>query len=127
MKKITLLKFLSIYRTIKGEKSDIPDENLLSSTKKMSKKIMTSAAISCYGVTKPFFVNNNGVKVNKQNYFRHLCKKLFPAIEEVVKRNYWEFAQNGAPTHRFHLVQDFLETIPKRRFIRAEEWSLILT
>ena len=53
----------------KGEKkSDIPDKNLFSSTK----KVRISAAISCYGVTKLFFVNNNGIKVNKENYCRHL-------------------------------------------------------
>ena len=73
MKKIPLLKFLSICRTIvfmvKGKKkSDIPDKNLFSSTK----KVRISAAISCYGVTKLFFVNNNGIKVNKENYCRHL-------------------------------------------------------
>ena len=37
-----------------GKKSDIPDENLLTSTEKMSKKVLVSAAISWYGVTKPF-------------------------------------------------------------------------
>ena len=35
----------------KGKKSDIPDENLLSSTNKMSKKVMVSAMISWYGLT----------------------------------------------------------------------------
>ena len=39
----------------KGKKSDIPDENLLSSTNMMSKKVMVSVAISCYGVNKTFF------------------------------------------------------------------------
>ena len=38
----------------KGKKSDIPDENLLSSTNKISKTVRVSAAISLYGVTKPF-------------------------------------------------------------------------
>ena len=31
-------------------------------------------------------------------------------------------AQDGAPPHRSQLVQDFLKTKLKRRFIRAEEW-----
>ena len=39
----------------KGKKSDIPDENLLSSTNKMSKKVMVSATILWYGVTKTFW------------------------------------------------------------------------
>ena len=57
----------------KGKKSDISDENVLSSTNKMSKKVMVSAAISWYGVTKPFFVNSNSIKV-KENFCQHLRK-----------------------------------------------------
>ena len=53
----------------------------------MSKKVMVSAAISWYGVTKPFFVSNNGIKVNKENYCRHLRKEWFPGIEKVVKHD----------------------------------------
>ena len=37
--------------------------------------------------TTPFFVSNNSIKVNKKNYCRHLRKKLFPAIEKVIKRD----------------------------------------
>ena len=58
-----------VYR--KGRKSDIPDKGLISSTNKQSRKVMVSAAISWYGVTKPFLVNSNGIKVNKENYCRH--------------------------------------------------------
>ena len=49
----------------------------------MSKKVMVSATISWYDVTRPFFVNNNGIRVNKENHCRHLFKELFPAIEKV--------------------------------------------
>ena len=69
-----------------------------------------------------FFVNNNGIKVNKKNYCRHLRKELFPAMEKVVKRDDWIFAQDGAPSQQSHLVQGFLKTKLKCRFIRAEEW-----
>ena len=82
---------------------------------------MLSAAILWYGVTKPFLVSNDGVKVNKEYYYRHLCKELFPAIEKDVRRDDWIFAQNGAPSHRSHLVQDFLRTKLKCRFIPAKE------
>ena len=58
--------------------------------------------ISC---NQTFFVNSNGIKVNKENYYRHSRKELFPAIEKVVKRDDWIFAQDGAPSH---LVQDFI-------------------
>ena len=82
---------------------------------------MLSAVISWYGVTKLFFVNNNGIKVNKENYCRHLRKELFPAIEKVVKRDDWIFPEDGPPSHRSHLVQYFLKTKLKRCFICAEE------
>ena len=64
------------------KKSDI-----FSSTDKMSKKVMVSVAISWYGVNKGFFGNKNGIKVNKENYCRHLRMELFPAIEKVFKRD----------------------------------------
>ena len=75
----------------KGKKSDVPDENLFASTNKMSRKVMVSAAISWYGATKPFFVNENGIKVNKENYCKHLKKQLFPAIKKLVKHDDWIF------------------------------------
>ena len=87
------------------------------------KKGILSAVISRQGVTKLFLVNNNDIKVNKENYFRHFRNKLFCGIEKVVKRDDWIFGQDGGPSHQSHLVQDFLKTKLKRRFIRAEEWS----
>ena len=81
----------------KGKKSNIPDDHLISSTYNMSKQVMLSAAISWYGVSIIFLVNNNGIKVNKESYYRHLRKELFPAIEKVIKRDDWIFAQDGAP------------------------------
>ena len=53
----------------KGKKSDVPDENLFFSTNKISRKVMISAAISWYGTIKPFFVNESGLKVNKEGFF----------------------------------------------------------
>ena len=51
------------------EKKSVPDENLFFSTNKMSRKVMISAAISWYGTIKPFFVNESGIKVNKEVFF----------------------------------------------------------
>ena len=34
---------------------------------------------------------------------------MFPAIEQVVKRDDWIFAQDEAPSHWSHLEQDFLK------------------
>ena len=47
-----------------GKKSDVSDNRLLCTTNRQSKKVMVSAAICWYGVTKPFFVNSNGIKVS---------------------------------------------------------------
>ena len=106
----------------KQKKSDVPDEKLFASTNKMSRKVMVSAAISWYGGTKPFFVSENGIKVNKENYCKHLKKHLFPAIKKLVKRDNWIFVQYSAPSHRSNLVQDFLEKTLKRRFVKCVEW-----
>ena len=83
MKKNLPLTFLLTNKMIgyieKEKKSDDPDENLLASTNKMSRKVMVSAAISWYGATKPFFVNENGIKVNTENY----CNRF----ETITKSN----------------------------------------
>ena len=106
----------------KGKKSDVSDENLFASTNKMSRKAMVSAAISWYDPTKPFFMNENGIKVNEDNYCKHLKKQLFPAIKKLVKRDDWIFVEESAPSQRSNLVQDFLEKTLKRRFVKFVEW-----
>ena len=83
---------------------------------------MVFAAISWYGATKPFFVNENGIKVNKDNYCKHLTKQLFPATKTLVKRDDWTFVQDSALSHRSNLVQDFLEKTLKRRLVKCVEW-----
>ena len=105
-----------------GKKSDVPDENLFASTIKMSRKVIVSTVISWYGATKPFCVNENGIKVNKENYCKHLKKQLFPAIKKLVKRDDWIFVQDSAPSHRSNLVQDFLEKTSKLLFVKCVEW-----
>ena len=81
---------------------------------------MVSAAIPWYGVTKPFFVNSNGIKVNKENYCRHFSKEMLPVIEKVVTRHDWIFARDVALSHRSNLAEYFLKTELKRPFIRAK-------
>ena len=48
---------------------------------------------------------------------------MFPAIKKLVKRDYWIFIQESAPSHQSNLVQDFLEKTLKRRFVKCVEWS----
>ena len=88
----------------------------------MSREFIVSAAISWYGTMKPFFVNENGIKVNKDNYCKHLTKQLFPATKTLVKRDDWTFVQDSTPSHRSNLVQDFLEKSLKRRLVKCVEW-----
>ena len=119
MKKISPLTNLLTYKVtgyMEKENSDVPGENLFASTNKMSRKLMVSGAISWHGATKPFFVNENGIKVNKKNYCKHL-QPLCPAIKKLAKRYDWTFVQDSGPSHRSNLVQDFLEKNLKRRFV----------
>ena len=51
-------------------------------------------------------------------------KELFPSIEKVVQRADSIFVQDGASCHQPHLVQTFLKTKWKRRFIHVKKWSL---
>ena len=61
---------------VTGKEIDVPDENLFASTNKISRKVMVLTAVSWYGTTKPFFVNEDSIKVNKENYCKHF-KKIF--------------------------------------------------
>ena len=72
---------------------------------------MVSAGISWYGATKLFFVNENGIKVTKENYCKHLGKQLFPAIKKLVKHDDWIFVQDSAPSHQWNFIQEFLEKL----------------
>ena len=55
----------------KGKKSDFPHKNLFFKTKRQSKKVMVSAALTWQGATKPFFVNDKSLKVISINYLKH--------------------------------------------------------
>ena len=56
----------------KGQKKDFPDKNLSHQTNRQSVKVMVSAAITWFRATKPLFVNAKGLKVNAENYEKHL-------------------------------------------------------
>ena len=45
---------------------------------------MVSAAISWYGATKIFFVNENGIKVNKENYCKHSKNSCFLQLKNLL-------------------------------------------
>ena len=45
---------------------------------------MVSACVTWKGATKPFFVNENGLKVNAKTYKKHLEKQLFPEVDRLM-------------------------------------------
>ena len=68
----------------KGKKQDIPDKNLYHLTNRHSVKVMVSAALTWHGVTQPFFVGKQGLKVNAKNYCNHLKNKLFSCNQQSL-------------------------------------------
>jgi len=53
---------------------------------------MVSGAVSWYGATKPFFMNDKSKKSIKRTTVNIKKKKQsFPAIEKLVKRDDWIF------------------------------------
>ena len=106
----------------KGKKVDVPDENLNKGTKRLTKKVMVSAALSWYGATEPFFVTDKGLKVNAENYRKHLKSQLFPSIMKTVGRQDWIFMQDGASSHTSNVVQNFLKDTLNKRFITKTRW-----
>ena len=106
----------------RGKKADVPIENLCHESNSQCIKVMVSAALTWHGVTKPFFVNAKGVKVDGPTYLQHLKKKLFPAIRKIYPREDWIFIQDGAPSHTSNLVQNYLNENLNRRHVKKEDW-----
>ena len=106
----------------KGKKRDVPPPNLYSERKGQCKKLMVSAAVTWFGATKPFFVNEKGLKVDSIRYRAHLQKELFPAIRKVYKKDDWFFIQDGAPSHTAKITQEFLQKTLRSRFVKSCEW-----
>ena len=106
----------------KGSKREVPDDNLYHQSNSFSKKLMVSAGFTWFGVTKPFFVNQNGIKVNGENYQKHLQDELFPAIRETYPREDFTFVQDGARSHIDKRVQAYLKSELGRRYVCAEDW-----
>ena len=46
---------------------------------------MVLACVISDGATKPFFVNDKGLKVNSRTYQKHLEKEILPDIESIIK------------------------------------------
>ena len=102
-----------------GCKASIVDNRLFHQSNKQSK--MVSACVTWNGATKPFFVNEKGLKVNAKFYKKHLEKQLLPEVDNIMKNKRWIFIQHSAPSHRANIVQDFLKEKLHKRFVKHTE------
>ena len=66
-----------------GPKKDVQPEHLYSEGNKFLKKVIVSIVITRRGVSQPFFIGGNGIKMNRASYLKHLCDDLIPAVEAI--------------------------------------------
>ena len=83
---------------------------------------MVSAVITWKGVSQPFFIGGNGIKVNGASYLKHLRDDLIPAVEAMYPNKDFTFVQDSAPSHRANQVQNFLKQKLKSRFVKNTDW-----
>ena len=83
---------------------------------------MVSACVTWKAATKPFLVNENGLKVSANIYKKHLEKQFFPEVEQLMNGTSWIFLQNSALSHRSNLVQNLLKEKLSSKFIKHTEW-----
>ena len=103
-------------------KNAVPEENLTHPQNTFSKKLMVSAILSWRGVSKPIFVADEKIKVNSQNFLKHLEDNLIPAIEQLYLHKDFIYVQDSASSHRSNLVQTFLKEKLKKRYVANTEW-----
>jgi transposase len=106
----------------RGLKKDIPPAHLFAESNRQSLKLMVSAGLTWHGVTKPFFVNEEGLKVNGPRYLAHLQQDLLPAIREVYPRENFIFVQDSAPAHASNVVKNYMKAELGKRFITPTDW-----
>ena len=83
---------------------------------------MVSAVIKWKGVSQPFFIGGNGIKVNGASYLKHFCDDLIPAVEAMHPNKDFTFVQDSAPSHRPNQVQNFQKEKLKSRFVKKTYW-----
>ena len=105
-----------------GPRKDVQLERFYSEENKFSKKAMVSAVITWKGVSQPFFIDGNGIKVNGASYLNHLCDDLILAVEALYLNKYFTFVQDSAPSHRANQLQNFLKQKLKSRFVNNTDW-----
>ena len=83
---------------------------------------MVPAVINWKGVSQPFCIGGNEIKVNGASYLKHLCDDLIPAAEVMYPNKDFTFMQDSAPSHLANKVQNFLKQKLKSRFIKNTDW-----
>ena len=89
---------------------------------KFSKKAIVTAVITWKGVSQPFFIGGNGMKVNRTFYLKRLRDDLIPAVEAMYPNKYFAFVQDRAPSHHANQGQNFLKQNWKSRFVKNTDW-----
>ena len=82
-----------------GPKKNVQPERLYSEGNKFLKKVMLSTVITWKGVSKPFFIGGNGIKVNGASYLMHLRDDLIPPVEAMYPNKDFTFVHDSAPSH----------------------------
>ena len=74
--------------------------------------------ITWKGVSQPFFIGGNGIKVNETSYPKHLRDDLIPAVEAMYPNKDFTFVQDSAPSHCANQMQNFLKQRLRSRFVK---------
>ena len=105
-----------------GPKKYVQLGHLYSKGNKFSKKALVSAVITWKGVSQPFLIGGNGIKLNGVSYLKHLRNDVIPAVEAMYLNKDFTFVQDSAPSHRANQVQNFLKQKLKSRFVKNTDW-----
>ena len=83
---------------------------------------MVSAVITWKGVSQPFFIGGNGIKLNGASYLKHLHDDVTPAVEAMNPKKDFTFMQDSVRSHRANQVQNFLKQKMRSRFVKNTDW-----
>ena len=82
---------------------------------------MVSAYVTWKGATKPFFVYENGLKLNAKTYKKNLEKQHFPEFDRLMNSTSCNFLHDSDPSHHSNIVQNFLKEKLGSKFIKYTE------
>lgn len=105
-------------RVYARNRSDIPEEELLSDRQQFPKTLMVWCGVSAAGKLSLQFCKE-GAKLNAKTYQEEILEKALPEAKRLQKGYIWQ--QDSAPSHSAASTQRFLQrNVP--RYISSEEW-----